>query len=87
VKNKDLSITEVSAHLGVTRRAIYNYFESETITQKVSQRFIDHFKIDIRKYLHLASIEQIKPELNHAESTSRTIHQLEKEIVQLKCIL
>jgi len=84
LREKDISVTELSKLFGLSRRAIYNYFKSETLSHKVSQRFIDSFDIDIRQYLHFASIEVIENDLDQLEKVDSTINRLKKENLQLK---
>jgi len=44
---KDISEKEVAKKFGISERQVYRYYDSETISRRNREKFLDHFGIDL----------------------------------------
>ncbi len=61
LKEKGIGETEVSNKFHISRRAVYNYYKSENLSNKVKRRFLEIFQIDINKKIHSSLYRQEHP--------------------------
>lgn len=58
LKQKGIGETEISKKFNISRRAVYNYYKSENLSNKVKQRFLEKFNINLNKQIHSSQYER-----------------------------
>gem|GEM_PF-6191107 len=73
LKGAEIGETKVSNEFSISRRAVYNYYKSENLSNKVKKRFLDSFGIDVNKHIHDTTYPEVD-QINLIEDPEDSSH-------------